>query len=34
VANVAANASTKFDIDDLPAPDDGGPCHVQVLAQR
>jgi flagellar basal body L-ring protein FlgH len=34
VANVAAKASTKFSIDDLPAPDDGGPCHVQVLAQR
>jgi hypothetical protein len=34
VASVAAKASTKFVIDDLPAPDDGGPCHVQVLAQR
>lgn len=33
VANVAAKASTTFEIDDLPAPDDGGPCHVQVLAQ-
>ncbi len=34
VANVAADASTRFTIDDLPAPDDGGACHVQVLAQQ
>lgn len=34
VANVAAGGSTRFVINSLPAPDDGGSCHVQVLAQR
>ena len=34
VANVAANASTRFNLEDLPAPDDDATCHVQVLAQR
>ena len=34
VPNVAAGGSTTFSITNLPAPDDGGSCHVQVLAQR
>jgi hypothetical protein len=34
VANVGANASTRFTLDDLPAPDDDATCHVQVLVQR
>lgn len=34
VPNVAAGGSTRFVINKLPAPDDGGSCHVQVLAQR
>lgn len=31
--NVAAGGSTTFILKDLPAPKDGGSCHVQVLAQ-
>lgn len=34
VANVAAGGSTRFVINNLPATNDDGPCHVQVLAQR
>jgi hypothetical protein len=34
VPDVAAGASVRFVIKDLPAPKDGGACHVQVLAQR
>lgn len=34
LANVAAGGSTRFVINKLPAPDNGGSCHVQVLAQR
>lgn len=31
--NVAAGGSTRFVISNVPAPEDGGTCHVQVLAQ-
>ena len=34
VADVAAGGSTRFVINKLPATNDDGPCHVQVLAQR
>lgn len=34
VPNVAAGGSTRFVVNSLPAPDTGGTCHVQVLAQR
>src|SRR5215218_7587934 len=34
LASVAAGGSTRFVINNLPAPDAGGTCHVQVLAQR
>ena len=34
VDNVAAGGSTRFVINNVPATDDDGPCHVQVLAQR
>ena len=33
VPNVAAGGSVKFGLKNVPAPEDGGPCHVQVLAQ-
>ena|SRR5215218_2772848 len=33
VPNVSAGGSTRFVINNLPAPADGGTCHVQVLAQ-
>ncbi|MEV7397726.1 hypothetical protein [Aeromicrobium sp. NPDC092404] len=33
VPDVAAGGSTRFVISNVPAPDDGGTCHVQVLAQ-
>jgi len=32
--DVAGGGSTRFVINNLPAPDNGGSCHVQVLAQR
>lgn len=32
VASVAPGGSVQFSIDKVPAPKDGGPCHVQVLA--
>lgn len=31
VPNVAAGSSAKFAMTKVPAPKDGGPCHVQVL---
>jgi hypothetical protein len=34
VSNVAAGGSTRFVLNNVPATDDDGPCHVQVLAQR
>jgi hypothetical protein len=34
VPNIAAGGSTTFVVGRVPAPGDGGPCHVQVLAQR
>jgi hypothetical protein len=34
VPQVAAGGSARFVINSVPAPKDGGPCHVQVLAQR
>jgi hypothetical protein len=34
VDNVAAGGSTRFVINNVPATNDDGPCHVQVLAQR
>ena len=34
VDNVAAGGSTRFVINNVPATNDAGPCHVQVLAQR
>ena len=34
LANVAAGGSVKFALTNVPATGDGGPCHVQVLAQR
>jgi len=34
LANVSAGGSTRFVINNLPAPENGGNCHVQVLAQR
>ncbi|KAA1395438.1 hypothetical protein [Aeromicrobium ginsengisoli] len=34
LANVSAGGSTRFVINNLPAPENGGSCHVQVLAQR
>lgn len=33
VPQVAAGGSVKFTLKNVPAPKDGGPCHVQVLAQ-
>ncbi len=33
VANVAPRGSVTFSIPDIPAPKDGGACHVQVLAR-
>lgn len=32
--NVAADGSTRFVIDKIPAAKTGGPCHVQVLATK
>ena len=34
VPSIAAGGSTKFQIKRIPAPTDGGPCHVQVLASK
>lgn len=34
VPSIAAGGSTKFRIKRIPAPTDGGPCHVQVLASK
>ena len=34
VDNIAAGGSTRFVINNVPATNDDGPCHVQVLAQR
>jgi hypothetical protein len=34
VASVAPGGSAPFTIKKVPAPDDGGTCHVQVLASR
>ena len=34
VDNVAAGGSTRFVINNVPATNDDGPCHVQVLVQR
>lgn len=34
LANVAGGGSVEFTIKNIPAPKDGGPCHVQVLAQK
>ena len=34
VDNVDAGGSTRFVINNLPATNDDGPCHVQVLVQR
>lgn len=34
VPSVAAGGSIKFTISKIPAPKDGGPCHVQVLTSR
>lgn len=34
VPSVAAGGSTKFQLKRIPAPTDGGPCHVQVLATK
>lgn len=34
VDNIAAGGSTQFVINNVPATNDEGPCHVQVLAQR
>lgn len=31
---VAAGGSARFELEDVPAPDDGGTCHVQVLVVR
>lgn len=31
LANIQAGGSAKFAIEKVPAPKDGGPCHVQVL---
>lgn len=34
IPSVAAGGSVKFRISKVPAPTDGGPCHVQVLAPK
>lgn len=34
IPNVTAGGSVTFGIGKIPAPQDGGPCHVQVLATK